>query len=468
MNARFLHLADCHLGYKQYNSITRYNDFARAFLHIIDVAVRERVDFVILAGDLFQKRAVDALTLYQAISGLERLKAANIPCIAVEGNHEKPYYNDEIGWMTFLSQRELLVLLHPIAFEEGVPVLTAHKRGRGGAFVDPVPGLRVYGLQHTGAGTAKAVEGYAEAIKREVEQAEASGTGDVTYRIFVAHAGVANVIPGHSGGLSEREWGLLRPPIDYLALGHVHKPFLIEEWIHNPGSPETCSTMEAQWSDRGYFLVDVDMSANVDTSAGAEASARQSAVLHTNPRRPFQRLSIKVDVHTSPDALYDHCRELFTRKARDAGTRGTLDDKRRPVVDVLLTGTLAFDRSALDFDVLRDAAHDAFQAMHVQVRNTTSAMAFDIAPEEHVSRSQLERQVLAELIERDARYRSASAAWADAALALKSIALRGAAPDTILSELRAQLSGLKTTALESVALESAAPESKEQDAPVAQ
>ncbi len=86
MKARFLHFADTHLGYRQYNNLDRYDDFARAFLAVIDVAIAEKVDFVVLAGDLFEKRSIEALTLNQAMIGLERLKAANIPCVAVEGN----------------------------------------------------------------------------------------------------------------------------------------------------------------------------------------------------------------------------------------------------------------------------------------------------------------------------------------------------------------------------------------------
>lgn len=50
---RFLHCADIHLGYQQYNHKERFNDFGHAFYAVLDVALAEKVDFVILAGDLF-------------------------------------------------------------------------------------------------------------------------------------------------------------------------------------------------------------------------------------------------------------------------------------------------------------------------------------------------------------------------------------------------------------------------------
>ncbi len=113
MRAKFLHFADCHLGYRQYNSVERANDFARAFFAVIDVAIQEKVDFVVLAGDLFQKRAIDALTLNQAVKGLERLRDKGIPCIAVEGNHELAYFSESIGWVRFLALNDLVILLNP-------------------------------------------------------------------------------------------------------------------------------------------------------------------------------------------------------------------------------------------------------------------------------------------------------------------------------------------------------------------
>ena len=61
-------------GYRQYNSRERQNDFTRAYLEIIDAAIGANVDFVLLAGDLFERRAIDPITLSHAITGLERLE----------------------------------------------------------------------------------------------------------------------------------------------------------------------------------------------------------------------------------------------------------------------------------------------------------------------------------------------------------------------------------------------------------
>ena len=422
--ARFLHFADCHLGYRQYDSKERYNDFARAFLSVIDAAIAEQVDFVILAGDLFEKRSVEALTLNQALIGLDRLRSAGIPCLAVEGNHERAYYADAIGWMEFLAARELLILLNA-DFEAGAPQLAPYAR-RAGAYCEPVPGVRVYGLRYSGASTARAVELYAEALAQQP-------VDEVAYTVFIAHAGVEGVLADQSGGLSYRQWAVLRPQVDYLALGHVHKPFQMEDWIFNPGSLETCSTAETEWPERGYYLVDVD-------TTGGES--RHQVRLFANPRRPFERLQIKADLHASPQALLEHCRTLFQRRARDLGW-SRASDKQRPVVELLLTGNLPFDRAALDMAQLEALAHESFDPLVVLVKNLTQAMNFGIESGEGMTRRELELNIVTGLLDQDARFSRQSAAWARLALALKQQALGDVAPEIILADLAHEIAAIR-------------------------
>lgn len=426
MKFRFLHFADCHLGYWQYNSKDRFNDFARAFLSIVRTAIDQKVDFVLLAGDLFQKRAIDALTLNQAIIGLERLKAANIPCIAVEGNHELAYYQEHVGWLQFLALRNLLTLLTP-EFEGGEVRLSPY-HNRKGSYIDILPGVRIHGLKYMGAGAAAAVEKYATALA-QLPHAETE------YTIFMAHGGVEGVVDGVIGGLSLREWSVLRPHVDYLALGHVHKPFEFEGWIYNPGSPESCSIAESEWNDRGYYLVEVD-------TERSSSEPKHSATLKANPRRTFYRMTVKTDLFTSPPDLHHHCQELFRRKARDFAVHRLADDQR-PVVEVLLTGVLPFERNALDLRQLEEMVFEAFDPLLVLVKNMTTSSQAAFAGGEGLSRAELEQQVFVNLIGQNAELREQSDLWAATALSIKRLALSHTAPDAILDELTAAMEKTK-------------------------
>ena len=69
---RFLHAADIHLGYSQYGESERYNDFSRAYLAMVDAAIVNEVDFVLLAGDLFDARDIDPRTLLMDVADAKK------------------------------------------------------------------------------------------------------------------------------------------------------------------------------------------------------------------------------------------------------------------------------------------------------------------------------------------------------------------------------------------------------------
>ncbi len=422
MKARFLHFADCHLGYWQYNNRQRYNDFGRAFVSVIEAARAEQVDFVLLAGDLFHKRSIEALTLNQAMHGLERLKAAGIPCIAVEGNHELAYHDERLGWVEMLATRQLLVLLQP-KFADGVLHLSPYTN-RAGSYYDPVPGVRVHGLKYAGSITDQLVQRYAEALAAQPKD-------DIHYSIFLTHAGVEGVLPDQ-GGLSLRQWGVLRPHIDYLALGHIHKPYTFDDWIYNPGSLESCAISETEWVERGYYLVEID------TETAAADAPKHSVTLKANPRRTFHRLIVKTDLLDTPDQLLAHCDELFQRRARDWQVDRIPADQR-PVVEVQLHGTLPFERSALDLRALEEVVNRHFAPLLPLVKNLTQSLDRVIEGGDGMSRAELERHVLNGLLQQDGRFRAQSEQWTEAALTLKTMALGDAAPEAITVELANQI-----------------------------
>ena len=409
MRATFLHMADCHLGYRQYNRRERQNDFTRAYLDIIETAIERKVDFVLLAGDLFEKRAISPITLDHAITGLERLSKAGIPCLAVEGNHELAYYRDSIGWVRFLAERELLTLLSPQLDGEQI-TLAPYEKCRG-AYVEPVPGLRVYGMRYFGSSTAHVVRRVARAMASVDKQG-------IEYTIFMAHAGVEGALGHHGGTLSHRELGPLRHQVDYLALGHIHKPYEYDSWIYNPGSSETNSVTEATWPKRGYYVVEVD----------TEAVPKHKAVLHSNSRRPFVRLFFKVDACETPVELVNQCRRYVER--RRSQFRG-----REPVVELRLTGVLPFDRSVLTLAPFAQMIEDLYRPLQSIVRNDTRAADFKVGADQHFSRQALERQIVAGLLERDNRFRPRSGEWTELVLAIKQLAVSGAPADAILGEL---------------------------------
>jgi DNA repair exonuclease SbcCD nuclease subunit len=438
---RFLHCADIHLGYQQYNHKERFNDFGRAFYAVIDQAINQKVDFVILAGDLFHKRAIDALTLNQAIRGLERLRKANIPCVAVEGNHERSYYEESIGWMKFLALQELIILLDAEFVDQKAHLRAWDAKLRQGSYLDLPSGVRVHGMRYYGSGTVLAVQAYAEALGQLPR-------GEAKYNIFVAHAGVEGQMDEKAGGLSPRQWAPLRPHVDYVALGHFHKPFSVDNWIYNPGSPENCSIAENDWQHRGYLIVDLDLSR---AQGSEDETPCHTVVQGRNRRRCFRLYPYKTDHVQTPEELHDRLRSFLQRKATElsdevaADTRaGRMTDVQPPVVELYLTGVLPFERAALDVPRIEAILQESFQPppLVAMVKNLTQPSDFALNPDVSLSRAALEQQVLADLFGRDARYAAHKETWAHLAINLKQLVLNGASASAVLDELAAQVESI--------------------------
>ena len=408
---RFIHAADLHLGYQQYGSRERFDDFSKAFLHIVDQATSRQVDFVLLAGDLFNKRTVDPLAMRVAIEGLTRLRIADIPVIAVEGNHERAHYRDQYSWLEFLDALGYLRLLNP-RIVDGCAVLEPHG-DEGGAYVDVLDGIRVFGIKYYGASMTKALGLFADALA----QIDHSG---VDFTILLSHAGLEGQLPRYSGTITHNDLAPLRERINYLALGHIHKPYAADGWIYNPGSPETWNIEEAAWRERGYYLVEVQPGADPD----------HQAELVATPRRPFHRLRLQVDTLTEPNAVYDAVRALLRRE------QGRIVHDPAPVIELTFGGVLPFSRYDLDLTYVQGLLEEAWSPLAARVRNTTTPADFEIAVDVEASRPELERSIIRDLLERDARFRVAAGEWTRVALDVKRMSLEGSSPEAVIEVLR--------------------------------
>ena len=410
MTVKFMHISDIHLGYQQYGLQDRFNDFSHTFLYLVEQAITQQVNFVLLVGDLFEKRAPDPLAMRVAISGLEQLKDVGIPVLAVEGNHERAYYQEQYSWMDFLDAMGYLYLLNP-RFQEGVAILEQHS-DQGGAYVDLLGDIRVYGLKYYGASIGKAVQGFTEAVT-------AIDHSDIQYTILMLHAGIEGQLE-HVGRLKYNDLAPLQNVVDYVALGHIHKPYIIEDWIYNPGSPETHSVDETTWPERGCLIVEIQ----------PDKTPSHFVELHSVPRRPFHRFRVLVDALEAPNAVYDAIRKLTVREA------SRFSHGQPAVVEVTLSGVLLFNRFDLDINYIEQIVIEAWLPLVVRVRNQTIPVEFEIQVDDTTSRSELERVIIQNLITRDARFRPAVETWAIGALDLKRLVLEGSAPETIIAHLR--------------------------------
>ncbi len=127
------------------------------------------------------------------------------------------------------------------------------------------------------------------------------------------HTGVEGIVPQLHGLPTRAQFEPLRGLIDYVALGHVHKQYALEDWLYNPGSTETWGAEESAW-ERGYYVV------AIDTERGGDGPSHTAQHV-VNPRRPFLRFTFSVDGLTDARRLLRAVRALLPPACARSGRR---------------------------------------------------------------------------------------------------------------------------------------------------
>ena len=239
---RVIHTGDTHIGYSQYHSPVRRQDFLDAFDAVIDDAVDGDVDAVVHAGDLFHDRRPELADLMGTISVLRRLDDAGIPFLAVVGNHESTRGGQ---WLDLF---ERLGLATRLGDEPTVVGDTAF-----------------YGLDHV-------------PVSRRDDLDYAFADHDADYAALVAH-GLFEPF-GYADWDTEEVLAESDVAFDAMLLGDNHTPDVAEvadTWVTYPGSTERASASERE--GRGYNLVEFD----ADAAGGDDRVEIRRRALDTRP-----------------------------------------------------------------------------------------------------------------------------------------------------------------------------------------
>ena len=209
----FIHAADLHLGaaFRGLRAISpvwadrMVKSIPDAYKQLIDDAIESEVDFVIIAGDVFDGSHPSYADFCLFRSGLERLEAAGIPVYFCTGNHD-PYtmWSHEYGALP-----ENVFMFDPkkasyFVFEkDGEPLVVLGGRG-----------------YYTQAWPTS--ENIAEGISRE---AAVHAGLKAPFYVGVIHTGL-DIDPTRSP-VKPRD--LIARHMDYWACGHIHRPHFVPE-----------------------------------------------------------------------------------------------------------------------------------------------------------------------------------------------------------------------------------------------
>lgn len=241
---KILHCSDLHLGRKPMGFVMseysqkRYEDYFRAFEFITDEAVKEKVDAVIVSGDLFDRKELSPDVLERTEKSLKKLKNNGIQTICVEGNHDRTFKGDEKSWLEYLSEESLIYFLEPFVFENG-KISYLPWDGKKGSYIQ-IGSLRFYGVGYQGFQ-------FPEYVRELVMNL------DLNYQnIVLMHTSVGD--PETIMGCIRKEDLIdLGRKCVYIAGGHIHTKQAVED-IHLfvPGAPEYWDIGER--GEKGFFI----------------------------------------------------------------------------------------------------------------------------------------------------------------------------------------------------------------------
>lgn len=398
---RFLHLADVHLGFDRYDSKERTQDFFYAFNDALEkYALEAKVDFVLIAGDLFEHRTIQPATLNQAQCCLQALQQAGIPVIAIEGNHDNRPYGTRTNWLRYLADWGLLILLEPGDVAAGEAFYQPWN-GQSGGYIDLDCGVRVLGSGWYGASAPKAIEQIAAAMQ---ELPPSPGQ-----TILMFHHGLEGQIARYQGALRYSEvLPLQKAGVDYLALGHIHKNYAVEGWIFNPGSVEANSIEEASYQ-RGVYLVEIG-------EAGVEAELKQDYY-----QRPIVRLRLAMQGQETVEEL----EQQAIAKIERAIQQNQIDPEMAPIVELRIDGQIGFDRLELDTRSLQQKLQHLSKALIFLLKYEADSIHYASPVAEDASRLQIEREVFLDMLSANNTYKKRAAEIAEGLIHLKEQQLDG-------------------------------------------
>lgn len=244
---RIIHTSDWHLGHTLMDK-TREEEMKSFFSFLIDVIIKERVDALLISGDIFDTGTPSnaALSLYYSfLASIKNTECKNVFIIA--GNHDSP--------SLLSAPKEILemVNVHIYATKEDIEPYVINDK----VVVLPIPFPRDQELRRlVQGGTIKEEDDRLRLAIEELYKTETEKTASAYPSLPIVAMGhlmatninVEDKPDLYIGGLGTIDSGAFPKALSYVALGHIHKKMNLNSsgTLCYSGSPIPFSFKEAK------------------------------------------------------------------------------------------------------------------------------------------------------------------------------------------------------------------------------
>tara|TARA_Y100000310_G_C20661238_1_gene804913 strand:+ start:656 stop:1864 length:1209 start_codon:yes stop_codon:yes gene_type:complete len=323
---KFAHMADCHLGGWRDDKLTELGQ--KSFEKAIDICIEKKVDFVIIAGDLFNTAIPPIDSTKHCVNQLKRLQNENIPVYCIAGSHD--FSPSGKTMLDVLEGAGLLINVGKGQELDGHLVLNFTTDQKTGVKLTGIPGKRA-GLDKT----------YYEQLDRALEN-------EPGYKIFLFHCVLDELKTKKFEKVDGIATSLMPKNFDYYAGGHVHivKQQSIEGYkqVVYPGPlfPNNFSELE-ELKQGGFYIVEDDQ-------------------LEFQPIQIKKVESLELDANNkAPEAITQEVKELIAN-----------NDYANAIVTIRIAGTLQSGKPS-DID-LKDIYQELYSQNAYMVMKNTNAV----------------------------------------------------------------------------------------------
>ena len=260
---RILHTSDWHLG-RTFHRVALHDAQAAFLDHLVEVVSDQRVDVVLVAGDVYDRALPSVETVALLDDALVRIRAAGAQVVLSSGNHDSA---QRLGFAArVLTAGGVHVRTDPAT--AGRPVLLADEHGPVAIYplpyLDPSLTGPALGLEPDGPVSHQRV--LTQAMTRV--RRDLAGLPPGTRSVVGAHAFVVGGELGEASAPSDSErdisvGGVAAVPtsvfdgVDYVALGHLHGRTTLTDRVRYSGSPIAYSFSEVHQT-KGSWLLELD------------------------------------------------------------------------------------------------------------------------------------------------------------------------------------------------------------------
>ena len=323
---RIVHFSDLHIGVENYGRIdpdtglsTRLGDFLSSLDQVVEFALNERADLVLLAGDAYKGRDPSQTHQRELAKRLTRLSRAGIPCFLLVGNHDLPA----------VRSRATAVEIFPT-----LDVPNIHVGGSLQNYLVPTPSgpLQVLAVPWPRRSEMLAREdARGLTIDQVRERLQDQMTAGIARRAGELDPSIPAILAGHmtvDGATVGTERSMMLgqdhvllagsiglPQLDYVALGHIHKHQVLRQgppMVVYSGSLQRVDFSEED-DDKGFCVVDLD-------PAAPQGQRMTSFEFHTLKARPFVTIDVTVEPQEA-DPTAGVLRAIRRKRIEDAVVR---------------------------------------------------------------------------------------------------------------------------------------------------